>query len=91
MEFAGHAGGNEPAGRVEHAQLGSGERPPDVELRTTEGAALLPENSYTGAQALNVFFVLLTGVLLLSLARTVAPRSPIVWAGYERVAAPIGA
>jgi hypothetical protein len=40
----------------------------------------LPENSYTGAQALNVFFVLGTALLLLSLARTVAPRSPTVWA-----------
>jgi hypothetical protein len=49
-------------------------------LSEGSGAAVLPENSYTGAQALNVLFVLLTGVLLLSLARTVAPRSPVVWA-----------
>jgi hypothetical protein len=40
----------------------------------------LAETSYRGAQLLNLAFVLLTGVMLLSLARTVAPRSPTVWA-----------
>ncbi|HZQ80562.1 MAG TPA: hypothetical protein VFB25_01145 [Gaiellaceae bacterium] len=40
----------------------------------------LPEHSYRGAQILNVVFALLTALLLLSLARTAAPRSPPVWA-----------
>jgi hypothetical protein len=48
------------------------------EAKTTAGG--VPENSYRGAQILNVVFVLLTALLLLSLARTVAPRSPPVWA-----------
>ncbi len=40
----------------------------------------LPETSYRGAQYLNVLFVLTTGVLLLLLARLVAPTQPSVWA-----------
>ncbi len=40
----------------------------------------LPETSYRGAQYLNVFFVLATAVLLLLLARLVAPARPSVWA-----------
>jgi hypothetical protein len=40
----------------------------------------LAESSYRGAQLLNVVFVLATALLLLLLARTVAPQSPTVWA-----------
>lgn len=40
----------------------------------------LPEHTYRGAQILNTAFVLLTALLLLSLARTAAPRAPTVWA-----------
>lgn len=40
----------------------------------------LPEHSYRGAQLLNLGFVLGTALLLLLLARVVAPRSPPVWA-----------
>ncbi len=40
----------------------------------------LPEHSYRGAQLLNTAFVFLTALLVLSLARTVSPRSPTVWA-----------
>lgn len=41
---------------------------------------VLAETSYRGAQLLNLAFVLLTAVLLLSLARMLAPDSPAVWA-----------
>ena len=41
----------------------------------------MPEISYRGAQYLNVAFVLATAVILLALARIVAPERPAVWAG----------
>lgn len=40
----------------------------------------LPEHTYRGAKLLNVGFVLLTALLLLSLARLALPRSPAAWA-----------
>jgi hypothetical protein len=58
------------AARAGHAVFGWHEEP------TTD----LPEHTYRGAQLLNVLFALLTGVVLLSLARMLAPRSPGVWA-----------
>ena len=40
----------------------------------------LPEHSYRGAQILNTVFVLVTALFVLLLARTIAPRSPPMWA-----------